>query len=569
MNHYLDKQCNRKKYFEYPVYAEQTVMVRSSVYWCKLCKIPIYDEICPICRQKGKYLTTDIRPVYPAERLLLEIIKGEPMKYRKASVWKGVNSYYVDGKQINFSVSDTKGIEPDCIREKLEEYQEENQVNSFAVYAKKFVEANSAHYNYITSEACGYIRKAAEGYEKTDMFVLFSGGKNSTVVSDLVMRALSDQQILHIYGDTTLEYPETLEYVKRFRKEHPKTPFLISRNNDKDFYDLCEKTSGPPSRVMRWCCTIFKTGAIQRKITYIFKGKKKVLMFNGLRRNESKARSKYERDTGETKIAIQEGASPIIDWMNFDVWLYILTTGVDINNAYFFGYERVGCWCCPNNGNWSEVLSSIYMPEQYNRFHNMLVEFAKKIGKPDPEVYVAEGGWKARQGGNGLEYAKTSVLTFEPCALQENTINFELQKPINEGLYELFKPFGYLNRELGNKRLGEIYVTDKNGKPLLKLQGHIGSRTLKVSMLDKTDGHCNSFSTLDKKIKCQITKYQMCMGCLACESVCAKDAISIAADREGMKLYKIHDTKCVRCGECIGHFDGGCYMCHVMRTKIK
>ena len=66
------------------------------------------------------------------------------------------------------------------------------------------------------------------------------------------MRALSDQQILHIYGDTTLEYPETLQYVKRFRKEHPKTPFLISRNNDKDFYDLCEKTSGPPSRVMRW-----------------------------------------------------------------------------------------------------------------------------------------------------------------------------------------------------------------------------------------------------------------------------------------------------------------------------
>lgn len=329
------------------------------------------------------------------------------------------------------------------------------------------------------------------------------------------MRALSDQQILHIYGDTTLEYPETLQYVKRFRKEHPKTPFLISRNNDKDFYDLCEKTSGPPSRVMRWCCTIFKTGAIQRKITSIFKGKKKVLMFNGLRRNESKARSKYERDTGETKIAIQKGASPIIDWMNLDVWLYILTTGVDINNAYFFGYERVGCWCCPNNGNWSEVLSSIYMPEQYNRFHNMLVEFAKKIGKPDPEVYVAEGGWKARQGGNGLEYAKTSVLTFEPCALQENTINFELQKPIDEGLYELFKPFGYLNRELGNKRLGEIYVTDKNGKLLLKLQGHIGSRTLKVSMLDKTAGHCNSFSALDKKIKCQITKYQMCMGCLA------------------------------------------------------
>ena len=154
-----------------------------------------------------------------------------------------------------------------------------------------------------------------------------------------------------------------------------------------------------------------------------------------------------------------------------------------------------------------------------------------------------------------------------PTIERLHTINFELQKPIDEGLYELFKPFGYLNRELGNKRLGEIYVTDKNGKLLLKLQGHIGSRTLKVSMLDKTAGHCNSFSALDKKIKCQITKYQMCMGCLACESVCAKGAISIVIDREGMKSYKIHDSKCVRCGECIGHFDGGCYMRRVMTIK--
>lgn len=80
MNHYLYEPCNRKKYFEYSAHAEQTVMVRSSVYWCKLCKIPIYDEICSICRQKGKYLTTDIRPVYPAERLLLEIIKGGKQK---------------------------------------------------------------------------------------------------------------------------------------------------------------------------------------------------------------------------------------------------------------------------------------------------------------------------------------------------------------------------------------------------------------------------------------------------------------------------------------------------------
>lgn len=110
-----------------------------------------------------------------------------------------------------------------------------------------------------------YIKNSTKDYTAKDMFVSFSGGKDSTVTSDIVMRALSEPKILHIFGDTTLEFPETMRYVDRFKKEHPQTPVLSSRNKDKDFEELC-KLVGPPSRVMRWCCTIFKTGAIQRKI---------------------------------------------------------------------------------------------------------------------------------------------------------------------------------------------------------------------------------------------------------------------------------------------------------------
>ena len=159
------------------------------------------------------------------------------------------------------------------------------------------------------------------------------------------------------------------------------------------------------------------------------------------------------------------------------------------------------------------------------------------------------------------------MITFEPCALQENTLNFELQRPITEELYELFKPFGYINYDIGNARLGEVYVLDKNGTLLLKLQGKIGSKTLKVSILNKTAGHCKSIKAVEDKVKCQITKYQMCMGCLGCESVCAKGAINIQTDHTGLISYKIVDHKCVRCGLCIGHYDGGCYMRKVMTIK--
>ena len=207
------------------------------------------------------------------------------------------------------------------------------------------------------------------------------------------------------------------------------------------------------------------------------------------------------------------------------------------------------------------------MPEEYEKWHTLLINFAKKIGKPDPEVYVDDGWWKARQGGNGLDYAQTSVLTFEPCALQENTLNFELQRPITEELYELFKPFGFINKSIGNERLGEVYVVGKDGSFQLKLQGKINQTTLKVSVLSKTAGHSNSLKVVEDKVKNQITKYQMCMGCLGCESACRFGAIEIITDRSGLVSYKIKDDKCVRCGHCITHYDGGCYMRKVMCIK--
>ena len=76
------------------------------------------------------------------------------------------------------------------------------------------------------------------------------------------------------------------------------------------------------------------------------------------------SRSKYERESDSPKITKQRIVSPIIDWMDFDIWLYILTSGIDFNDAYRLGYARVGCWCCPNNSGWSEFLSKIHMHEQ-------------------------------------------------------------------------------------------------------------------------------------------------------------------------------------------------------------
>lgn len=331
-------------------------------------------------RGNGKRIATDIRPVFPQERLLLELLlKVKPMTYIKSSVWKAPAGYVIDGKIKRLSESIYANADIQNVTEKLKKYELENDSKYFEQYILRFIRANGERYNEISNEAIDYIESVARQYSLKQMFVSFSGGKDSTVVSSLVMRALGPE-VLHLYGDTTLEFPETYDYVKRFKESHPRTLILSSRNKDKDFSELCT-VLGPPSRLMRWCCTVFKTGAIARKIEALFKDEKEILTFYGIRRSESASRSKYDRESDSPKITIQKTVSPIIDWLDFDVWLYILTTGVDFNCAYRLGYARVGCWCCPNNSVWSEFLSKIYMPEQYKNFNPYFLILQKKWEK--------------------------------------------------------------------------------------------------------------------------------------------------------------------------------------------
>jgi phosphoadenosine phosphosulfate reductase len=554
---------------EFPICHGRTVD-ESKVYWCSNCNIPIYEDKCTLCGYEAKYITTDLRPVFPEERLLFEILIGEPFKYINSSVWNGAgNRYIIDGEKLKVTINELMKKKPNEVIEQINKYKFHNSYEIFNKYKEIFIKANKTRLNFIVSEATEFIKNVSKGYELDELFISFSGGKVSTVTQDLVVKALSEPKIIHIFGDTTLEFPFTYEYVKRFKLYNTTTPVLIAKNEDKSFNDLCE-TIGPPSRVMRWCCTIFKTGAINRKINATFKDTNKILTFHGIRRSESNSRSKYDRESSSSKILNQKVMYPVIDWYDFDIWLYILSTGIDFNEAYRLGYSRVGCWCCPNNSTWAQYLSNIYIPKQYEEWRNILINFAKKIGKPDAEVYVDEGSWKARQGGNGVELSKNTFVTFIPCATEDNSFNYELKREISLELYELFKPFGKISFEMGNPKIGEVFVLDNQNNPIIRLQGRVASNLLKVSILKLPILKTKNIREAKLKIECQLTKYQMCIGCLACESVCKFNAITIKKSNNvnlGELAYEIDGEKCMKCGECVNHFDGGCYMRKVLITK--
>lgn len=559
---------------------ESYVKHEYSIFWSKKANVPVFNEYKEDCT----YLSRDIRPVFPEEQLLIQILAGDRFEIINQSVWyTGGRFYIVNGEKLSVSRRELMKNDAGKVAKEYNARRNEIQYSEFEKNINKFIELNAEWFNHLRDEAIINIQNVAKDIKDDEMFISFSGGKDSTVVDDLVTKALLHRKVTKIFGDTTLEFPSTYEYVKRIKEDEYNKDYskvLIAKNKHDDFYQLCDIV-GPPSRVMRWCCTYFKTTPISDRIDRKFKNKKKLLTFYGIRRNESQSRSKYDMDSDSPKISKQRVFAPIIDWYDFDVWLYILSTKIDFNEAYRYGYSRVGCWNCPNNNDWAMFLSKIYMPELSEKWTDTLMKFAIKTNKEDPEGYVKDNYWKARQGGNGLAISEQAIVNYQPCVTEADTYNYQLSKPITEGLYQLFIPFGKVNFDIGNKRKGEVFVISQKGIPSIRLQGKIGTDLLKVTILNYKELGGISKKTKNvedakRKIDCQITKFQTCIACSGCKSACKFDAISIknetvfnesTGNYDVNVEYKIDENKCVRCGECIDHYGSGCYMKKVLRTK--
>lgn len=556
-----------------PICGEETVEdIPTEVYWCDDCKVPVMQEItqadkgiCPRCGKPMKYMSADIRPVFPKERLLIEILlKKKPYQWAESSVWASNNRYYINGKSVALPSKLFKDANADGYIEQLHKYEEANPHEFFDANIKAFTEANKMRLDYLIDEAHRFIKKAAENFPEENIVLSFSGGKDSTVTADLAIKALSDPSLVHIFGNTTLEFPLTVEYAERYRKNHPQAIFKVAKNNEQVFQDVCDGI-GPPARMMRWCCSMFKTGPITRVINGLYRNQQ-ILTFYGIRKSESVARSKYNRiedDAESVKIQQQTVASPIFFWKDMDIWLYILSEGIDFNDAYRLGYDRVGCWCCPNNNQRAQFLSRIYMPEKSKKWREFLVEFAKKIGKPDAEEYVDSGAWKARQGGNGLPAAGDVKIRFTNCTTEDHAKIYRLVRPMDDEFLNMLTPFGRVAPELGQKLLHEVLVLDVNANvPILSVQpfeqdGY--EHAVKVRTMNVKD-----HDSLQHMVGYQVRKFNACRKCLKCESLCKAGAISISEDG-----YHIDPNKCVHCKMCVTakYLRGGCMMDKYLRTK--
>ena len=127
---------------------------------------------------------------------------------------------------------------------------------------------------------------------------------------------------------------------------------------------------GFPARKLRWCCSVHKTAPSIAKLKEIYKTKYpeaqrpfKVMVFDGVRAEESDARSTYTMISDGNKHAVQFNCSPILEWSSCELFLYIFKYGLLFNKLYRYGAYRVGCKLCPMASEWYECVLNHIFPE--------------------------------------------------------------------------------------------------------------------------------------------------------------------------------------------------------------
>jgi phosphoadenosine phosphosulfate reductase len=388
------------------------------------------------------------------------------------------------------------------------------------------VEANREILGWLEDTTAKKILDVYQRYaDKLDLFhVAFSGGKDSCVLLDLVKSVLPQDSFVVVFGDTGMEFPDTYDVVDKVERQCKEDGIKFYRAASHLSPTVSWNLFAPPSRILRWCCSVHKSAPQTLKLREVT-GKDNFvgLGYVGVRAQESLARSEYEYENYGKKQKGQYSHNSILEWTSAEIWLYIYARNIVINEAYKKGNGRAGCLFCPMSAKTDYIKNQTYKKQ--------IESLVSIVAKHYSTENIENGYWCARTSGASL-------------SVNDSKCNEKLEN--GEFIIEVINPNTDWKKWI--LTLGELPFEYK---------------------IDKTE---NGYTV---KINAELLKYEpaivgyfkkvfhkaaYCVGCRVCETNCPNGCVSFDG---GLEI-----NNCIHCQKC-NQLDGGCLVYNSLKYPTK
>ena len=421
----------------------------------------------------------------------------------------------------------------------IEIYKEKltlKQINIKALWKE-----NEALMKGLEQKTIAYIREKHDLYKSQGYFfaVAFSGGKDSLVLLDLVSKALSPHEFYIIFSNTGMELSCTLDAIKKAKRHWKNLRFYEASCHMKPEETWDE--FGIPGRKLRWCCQVHKSVPTILKMREITKNYNvQTVVFDGVRAEESDNRAQYGDISVNSKNINQVNCSPIFEWGTSELFIYLLRNNLLLNDAYYFGSNRVGCTICPMSSSWRDSLCANLYKNEIKTLFKKVETYTANVGisAKRKKDYIEKDGWRSRFGGRYLtnggnritEMIEADTIIFDFLVTKQQWINASLllgtivAKRKNKYIHKINKQEFSLSIENRGKRIKYAPYSQMNRFIISHLRG-------------------------------VANKVAYCIGCKACVVHCPSDAFII----DGKSNIFIREEKCIHCSNCIEFTKGkGC-----------